>query len=139
MTDLARTQRGAGEPATAENTEQAALKKLKKTVGRPHSLTLRSREGLARCLWAQKEARGKAREARAQARKALEGSAALFGWAHPSTWVRAELVAEIEAGKGEKELRERVMGERERWGEREGGEREWEKGDDEGAIMGNLG
>lgn len=132
-TDLALALIGAGDPVKAESMERETLKRFKKSVGTSDIHTLRSRENLARALWAQRDDKAKAKQAKEQARKALKGREEVLGWEIPETWAAAELVAEI-VGWGEEKwaLVDRVERERERRKERyNGGVREAKEGDEE--------
>ena len=110
-TDVATVVRLRGDPAAAEEMERETLKRLGGSLGDTHGRTLASREGLARALWAQREAGGsdakaKAKEAAEQARRALKVWEKRVGWSRPETRRVAKLLIEMLVDGKE---RERLM------------------------------
>lgn len=96
-------------PSKIEASERVTLSKLKQTLGREHPLTLKSRDGLARILWAQRDIKVKRSEALQQAKKVLKVSEKRQGWEQDKTRQMAELVVEMLAeGRERRQLREKI-------------------------------
>lgn len=110
-TDLAIVQRlrGSVPPSEIEASERETLSKLKGSLGREHPLTLKSRDSLARILWAQRDVKAKRSEALKEAKKVLEVREKWQGWERDDTRQVAELVLEIlPEGKEKRNLMEKI-------------------------------
>ncbi|MCJ1312433.1 hypothetical protein MMC25_006107 [Agyrium rufum] len=102
----------------AEKMELITLKKCKLILGKKAPSTLRSRETLAKILWAQKEDQKhggkKAKQAREQARKVLQVQEGTLGWRSPKLLETAEwAVSMLEESKEKMKLEEKITAHKE--------------------------
>lgn len=107
-TDLATVQRLRGRvPSTElEASERDTLKKLKNIFPKDHAYTIKSRDNLARILWAQRFDSAKRKDALKKARDVFAVVEKRLGWSDEQVWLAAELLCEIlpaEREKGELE------------------------------------
>lgn len=79
-----------------EAAEREVLKKLKSTLGREHPSAIKSRENLARTLWAQHGEPSKRKEALVQGKKVLEVQETKLGWLREENRIREETLLAAE-------------------------------------------
>ncbi|MCJ1473826.1 hypothetical protein MMC13_002478 [Lambiella insularis] len=110
-----------------EAAERACLKKLKAVLDREHPFAVKSRENLARTLWAQRDEASKRKEALVQAKKVLEVREKRLGWLMEGGLVReetlkaAELMLEmLPEGRERVRLEQKMGGMRYAWEFRKG-------------------
>ena len=96
-TDLAiiRRLRRSAQFGDIEMYERETLAKVKKSLGKRHPLTLKSRDNLSRILWEQKDIKAKGNEALKQAKKVLALREKVYGWSQEDTRRTAELVVDM--------------------------------------------
>ena len=96
-TDLVTVQRLRGQVSASEleTSERETLDKLKKTLGKDHPLTVKSRDNLSRILWLQRRDHSKRQESLKKATKVFKAWENGLGWSHERTWLAAELLVEM--------------------------------------------
>ena len=112
-TDVATVQRLRGQtPASKlEAFERETQEKLKKTFGKEHPLTIKSRDNLSRMLWLQRGDRFKSKEALRYSMHVFKVREKDLGWSHENTWLAAELLVEMlpENDQERLELRQKIQ------------------------------